>query len=116
MSDDLFDWANTPARSAMFKAYREWDARNPHFYPLFCRFAKQLADRGHRAISSKLLFERIRWESFIRFDAGAGDAYKLNNNYTAIYARRFMRDHPEHEGLFRLRELHAISESEAEAA
>lgn len=114
---DLFDFYGadeiTPEMSAIYAAYREWDALNPHFYPLFCRFAVQLAERGHRHISSKLIFERVRWESLIKT---VGDDYKLNNNYTALYARRFMRDHPQYEGFFRTRELKAVTATEAKAA
>ena len=113
MEDDLFGYAATPKLSAMFADYKRWDDLNPHFYPLFCRFADQLAARGYRNISSKLLFERIRWESMIQT---SGEEWKLNNNYTSIYARRFMRDFPRHDGLFRLRELHALTETEAKAA
>lgn len=112
-SDDLFGYAATPALSEIFAAYQKWDAANPHFYPLFVRFALQLAERGYRNLSSKLIFERIRWESMIRT---TGEEWKLNNNYTPIYARRFMRDHHNLDGLFRLRELRALTETEAEGA
>lgn len=112
---DLFDYSDPERESPIFAAYKEWDAANPHFYPLFERFSLQLAQRGHRTISSKLIFERIRWESLIR-TIPTGDDYKLNNNYTPIYARRFMRDHPEYEGFFRTRELRALDEDEASKA
>lgn len=95
--------------SPIYAEYLRWDARNPHFYPLFERFTLQIAERGHRRLGVALIYERIRWESMIRTD---GDAWKLNNNYRAIYARRFMRDHPEHDGIFQLRELTAITENE----
>lgn len=111
---DLFDYFGGQ-HSPIYAAYLAWDADNPHFYPLFVRFAKQLADRGHRNLSSKLLFERIRWESLVRFKAGEGEDWKLNNNYTPIYARRFMAEHPRYGDLFRLRELRAMSEKEISA-
>jgi hypothetical protein len=117
---DLFDfgrdeWARDmpPAMSRIFAAYKEWDAKNPHFYPLFCRFSVQLAQRGHSHLSSKLIFERVRWESMIQT---VGDEYKLNNNFTCIYARRFMAEHPQYQGFFRTRELRALTEGEARAA
>lgn len=113
IDDDLFGYDRTPALSKMFADYKKWDEKNPHFYPLFERFALQLADRGHRQIGVALIFERIRWESMIRTD---GEPWKLNNNYRAIYARRFMRDHPRFDELFRLRELTAFTEGEAENA
>ncbi len=113
MTPDLFGYWATPELSAMFESYQKWDDANRHFYPLFVRFTLQLADRGHRNIGVALIFERIRWESMIRT---VGEEWKLNNNYRSIYARRFMRDYPHLDGLFRLRELRAITETEAEAA
>lgn len=108
---DLFSYFGSPAHSKIYAAYLAWDALNPHFYPLFVRFSTQLAERGHRHLSSKLIFERIRWESFIRTQ---GEEWKLNNNYTPIYARRFMNEFPKYDDLFRLRELRAMSETEME--
>lgn len=98
--DSLFDFFADDR--ALFDKYKEWDAANPQFYPLFCRFTEQLLNRGHRNIGVALIFERIRWESMIRTE---GEPFKLNNNYRSIYARRFMRDFPAYEGCFRLRSL-----------
>lgn len=109
MTDDLFGYAATPALSRIFAAYRTWDQANPHFYRRFEEFAEALAAAGHRNISAKLIFERIRWESMI---STSGEPWKLNNNYTPIYARRFMHEHPEHRGLFRLRDLRAMTDAE----
>lgn len=100
--------------SPIFAAYKEWDAANPHFYPLFVRFSRQLAARGYRNIGVALIFERIRWESMIR--TTETDEYKLNNNFRSIYARRFMADYPELNGFFRTRKLLSIKEKEVEAA
>ena len=109
--DDLFGYGATPALSEAFAAYKRWDDLNPHFYPLFSRFTLQLANRGHRNIGARLVIERIRWESMIRT---SGDPWKLNDHYTPIYARRFMRDHPRLDGLFRLRGLRAFADGEVD--
>jgi hypothetical protein len=57
---------------------------------------------------AKAIFERIRWEK----DAG-GDGvtcFKLNNNCTAFYARRFAKVYPEHAEFFRTREQPSAAE------
>ena len=98
--DGLFDFFADDREQ--FEKYKEWDARNPQFYPLFCQFTSQLLERGWANIGVALIFERIRWESMT---TTVGEPFKLNNNYKSIYARRFMRDFAQHDGCFRLREL-----------
>ena len=69
---------------------------------MFVRFTIEMIGRGFGNYSCNAIFERIRWEK----DAG-GDGttqFKLNNNYRALYARRFMKMFPKHEGFFRTRE------------
>ena len=85
----------------------EFHIQNPEVWDLFVQFTFEMIRRGFSNYSSNAIFERIRWEK----DAG-GDGtsqFKLNNNYRALYARRFMRMYPEHEGFFRTREQ--VSES-----
>ena len=75
---------------------------HPEVWDLFVQFTNEMIERGFSNYSCKAIFERIRWEK----DAG-GDGttqFKLNNNYTALYARRFMKMYPEYEGFFRTRE------------
>ena len=75
---------------------------HPEVWDLFVQFTNEMIERGFNNYSCKAIFERIRWEK----DAG-GDGttqFKLNNNYTALYARRFMKMYPEYEGFFRTRE------------
>lgn len=80
----------------------EFHKKHPEVWRLFCRFTTDIIDRGFKHYSVNAIFERIRWE----MDAG-GDgtsAFKLNNNYRAFYARRFMTMYPQYEGFFRTRE------------
>lgn len=73
---------------------------NPHIYDAFRSYALRAIARGYRHWGAKGVFEVIRWESAVRGD----DEFKINNNYTPLYARLFMNEHPEHEGFFRLRD------------
>ena len=83
--------------------------QHPEVWDLFVQFTTEMIDKGFSNYSCKAIFERIRWEK----DAGGDgiELFKLNNNYTAFYGRRFMRVYPEHEGFFRTREQTSESES-----
>lgn len=57
--------------------------------------------RPGERVSMKMLWERLRWETAV------GDAtadYRLNNNYTSLYARWVLVLRPEWDGLFETRE------------
>ena len=71
--------------------FAKFDAENPHVWVMFCNFARQMADRGHAILSSKLIFERMRWETMMTTN---DSLYKLNNNYTAYYARKWNMEYP----------------------
>jgi hypothetical protein len=75
---------------------------HPKVWELFCRFTHELIGRGFQHYSAKGVFERIRWETA---EAKTGEtSFKLNNNYSAFYARRFMATYPDRDGFFRTRE------------
>jgi len=77
-------------------------AAHPNVRVLFTRFTLEMLRRGFRHYGAKSIFERIRWET----DEADGDGvstFKINNNYTAWYARQFMESHPAFEGFFRTR-------------
>lgn len=75
---------------------------HPEVWDLFVRFTFEMIDRGFKNYSAQHgIFARIRWE----IDAGGNGTseFKINNNHSAFYARRFMKVYPEHDGFFRLR-------------
>ena len=77
--------------------------QHPEVWEMFVRFTFEMINRGFKHYSAQHgIFARIRWE----VDSG-GDGtsqFKINNNYSAFYARRFMKMYPKHDGFFRLRE------------
>lgn len=79
---------------------------HPEVWQLFVHFTCTMIRKGYPNYSVNAIFERIRWE---KDEGGNGeDQFKLNNNYRAFYARRFMRMYPKHEGFFRTRELKSV--------
>lgn len=79
-----------------FEKYHE---RNPHIYRAFRHYAFQAIAAGRKHLGVGLIAERIRWDTVISGD----DGFKINNNYRAFYARKFMEDYPEFKGFFRTR-------------
>lgn len=86
-----------------------FDTENPAVYRIFERFAME-AHRTGRAVGAKMIWERIRWYAHVETQ---GDCFKLNNNYTAFYARKFMVAHPETADMFETRESVADEEEPA---
>jgi hypothetical protein len=84
--------------SERFKVYHQ---RNPLVYVGLKRLALDLKRRGRNHYGIKGLFEVLRWEH-ARL-SGDAEPLKLNNAFTASYARLLMQQEPELQGFFRLR-------------
>jgi len=95
----------TTRHAELDAAFREFHEANPDVWRLFVRFTFDVIRRGFKHYSSKSIFERIRWHTDIETVIQTGEIkdFKLNNNYTAAYARLFGQTYPEHAGFFRLR-------------
>lgn len=78
-----------------------YHAENPQVFDLFKRYAIMAKDKGFKNFSAKAIFERLRWHYNIET---VGDPFKLNNNYTAYYARKLMTEDIRFDGFFHIRE------------
>lgn len=97
----------------LFEKWRLWDAQNPHFYGLFEKFSVELAVKGHRHMSTSMIFERIRWETKITTTGSkTGETYKVPNSYRALFGRKFMKLHPEYGQFFKVQKLTAVTDAE----
>lgn len=74
-------------------------AQNPGVYPMFKKFAFQLLEAGHKRIGSKMIFEKIRYETMLEQKG----EFKINNSYSADMARKFESDYPIYKGVFEKR-------------
>jgi hypothetical protein len=72
---------------------------NPGVYEAFKKYTFEAIGKGFKHISSDFILHIVRWHTPVTGD----DDFKINNNYTPFYARLFMNEHPQYEGLFRLR-------------
>ena len=81
----------------------EYHKKYPLVWRWFVRYTVQLIDKGFKHYGAKSIFERIRWETDIP-DVTGKSTFKINNNYTSFYARRFVKFYPEHKDFFLFRE------------
>jgi len=81
--------------------FESYDAENPEIWSAFKEFTFQLIDRGVKHYGAKAIFEAIRYH--ITIEKRDGD-FKLNNNFTANYARKFLTLFPRHAGFFEIRD------------
>jgi len=92
-------------RPSIQERFETFHHANPQIYAKLLEFALQMKRSGRREhYGVKALFERLRWH--YDFEAqrtpGAG-AFKINNDFTAYYARLLMENEPELRGFFQTR-------------
>jgi len=85
----------------LVKDFIKFDTDNPDIWQLFIRFAMELIKAGRKRYSVEGIMHRIRWH--VSIEIKGGKEYKINNNFSAFYGRKFTRQFPEHEGFFRFR-------------
>lgn len=96
-----------PTQASAEKAYREWQrfhAANPVVYHLFKRYALQLIRSGETRIGGRLIWERIRWETYVRLRLRTeGKRPRMNDHLVPFYIRLFVLENPQHREKFALR-------------
>ena len=82
------------------KTFEQYNSENPEIWKQFKETTLNTIKRGFKHYSSKSIFEIIRWHKGGDLKT---DAFKINNNYTCFYARKFMEEFPQYNGFFRTR-------------
>lgn len=86
---------------SLLQKFEAYDKENPEIWEAFVKFTLEAEAAGRKRVGAKMIYERIRW--FTQIEAKTG--FKLNNNYTAYYARKFQKVYPELKGIFETRKL-----------
>lgn len=92
--------ANCATGLTITERFHAFDAQNPHIYRALERMAAQRLAAGATRVSLKNLFEDLRRQ----LPYGVAG---LNNNFTALYARRLIAEHPRWATAFELRRRRA---------
>lgn len=83
--------------------FTAFDQAHPEIYELFCRYALNLIRAGRRRYSADAILHVIRYQQVVRKEGE--ELYKINNNFTSRYARKFIQDNPKYYGFFEFRSL-----------
>ena len=81
----------------------EYHKKYPIVWTLFQNYTFELIHRGFKHYGAKSIMERIRWNTD-EPNVEGDSTFKINNNYTSFYARRFARFFPQYKDFFRFRE------------
>lgn len=81
-----------------------WHKANPEVFEAFEIIAFDLIKQGHKHYSSDAILHIVRFN--LNKAKGPEDQYKINNNYSAYYARLFMHYHPRYNDFFETRQTH----------
>lgn len=81
----------------LLEQFEAFDEAHADVWRLFEKLTFQLIRAGREHSSADLVLHRIRWDYAT---STSGDAPKINNNYSAAYARKFAAAHPEHKEFF----------------
>lgn len=98
------------AKLTVEEKFQIFDAANPEVYALYVHFTKEALKAGVRKLSSKLLVERIRWETVVSttgagFNPRTGKPFLIDNRFTPWYVRKLIANYPRAKGLFELRAI-----------
>lgn len=83
------------------ESFDEFHAKNPKVYEMFLKYIREIYATGKRKMSSKMILNRVRWEVYMLTDSK--DCFKINDAYTAHYARLFAELNPKFKHLFNYR-------------
>ena len=88
-----------PRQGTVVERARRFHARNPQVYRFAVRVARYMKGKGLARYSIKAVWEIMRF----KYLESKGDIYKLNNSYTAFYAREIMARESDLAGFFTTR-------------
>ncbi len=75
----------------------EFDRKNPQVWELFKKLAFEAKRKQYDKFSARTIIHLIRWNTSTET---GGEKYKINNNYSPYYAKKFVREFPQFEGFF----------------
>jgi hypothetical protein len=95
--------------SETIAAFTSYHKENPRVWYHFSRLAYRLMTQN-RYYGAKFIMERVRWEiDDENFRAGKRHKFKINDHWTAYYARIFLIFQPRYAKAFKRRKLKGVT-------
>lgn len=85
-------------------AFLKCISQNTEVWGAFQRYAIEAAGAGRKHYGAKAIMERVRWHCEVE----KRGEFKINNNYTAYFARLFAAKWPEYPHLFSFRQVKGL--------
>jgi len=102
---DLAVQSNFNFRKPLQERFEKFHSENPHVYQTLVFMCKQYQGRDHKdKLGARALVEALRWDWRMRTTRDQ-DQPKINNDYSALYARLIMESEPDLEGIFEIRTM-----------
>jgi len=86
-------------------AFNKFDAANPAFWKAWCNRCQVAIQKRYSTYGAQKCMEEARWDW--KLITVSEDDFKINNNFAAYYARKWLVLHPEHPEFFKLRASYA---------
>lgn len=97
---DIFSGIN----NKLLLDFADYHMKNPYVYNRFTELANELKLSGKKKYSAWAIIQRIRWDYDLRTEE-SGESFRINNNYTALYARLLIKSNPDFKGFFILKRM-----------
>lgn len=100
-------FADKPKKEKLSReqSFKRFHSANPQVYRTLAMRALNLQRMGFTSYGLRTLWEVTRWEMHReRMRTGVGEQFDMDNNHVPYYARMLMRDYPQLQGFFEIRE------------
>ena len=94
-----------PTPVSIDERFTRFHEANPWVYTALVRLCRDMKSRGRDRLGIKMLFEVVRWE-YTRHTV-SDQPFRLNNDFSARYARLIEAQEEDLIGMFAMRELRA---------
>lgn len=85
--------------------FLQWHKENPSVWQDFENMAMRLIKKGIARYGAKAIMEALRYERTYAY----GGEFKINNNYSAYFARIFQLKHPQYKSFFETRTIKGLT-------
>ena len=89
----------------LFSDFWAFHSRNLHLFEKFKANATLIRNAGHKQYGAWCIMQQIRWQHDL---VSVGSAFKINNDFTALYARMLAATDPTFKDFFQFRGLKPI--------